>query len=90
MSNKRDLKRTINCMCRDLFSECVAISLYNGKLEQEDAKNMIASIVSIHSDFISRISHPEPGMPQRKYFAQLIKDFQAQVDEIIDQINNLN
>ena len=29
-TNKRDLKRSINYICSDLFAECVAASLYGG------------------------------------------------------------
>ena len=30
MPNRRDLKKTINYICSELFAECVAASLYNG------------------------------------------------------------
>lgn len=29
MSSKKDIKQTINDVCRDLFAECIAASLYN-------------------------------------------------------------
>jgi hypothetical protein len=43
----------------------------------------------INNDFVKRISHPEPGMPKKKYFQVLIHDFNEQVSEIIDQISNV-
>ena len=49
-----------------------------------------SSILKIHSDFISRISHPEPGMKRKVYFAKLVEDFNKNVNEIIDQLNGLN
>ena len=79
MSNKRDLKRTINYICSDLFAECVAASLYA----------LLTSILLVHSDYVRRISHPEPGIPQKKFYKILIEDFNKQVDELIDQIANL-
>jgi predicted naringenin-chalcone synthase len=90
MANKRTLKKTINYICSDLFAECVAASLYSGKPDQEDVNALLASILSIHSDFIRRISHPEPGMKDKEYFQELMKDFNKQVSEIIDQIGNLH
>ncbi len=90
MANKRTLKKTINYICSDLFAECVAASLYSGKPDQEDVNALLASILSIHSDFIRRISHPEPGMKDKEYFQKLMKDFNKQVSEIIDQIGNLH
>jgi len=89
MSNKRELKRQINYICSDLFAECVASSLYaDNRPTEEDIDALLTSIMLIHSDFISRVSHPEPGMPAKKYFRALIVDFNKQVNELIDQICN--
>ena len=90
MTNKRDLKRTIKYICSDLFAECVGASLYNGTPEKDNVESLLTSIISTHTDFIRRISHPEPGMPQRQYYKNLIAEFNGQVSEIIDQIGNLN
>ena len=84
MANKRTLKKTINYICSDLFAECVAASLYSGK------PALLTSILSIQSDFIRRISHTEPGMKNKVYFQNFMKDFNKQVSEIIDQIGNLH
>lgn len=90
MSNKRSLKKQINYICSDLFAECVAASLYgNSNVSDEDKDAMLSGIMLTHSDFISRISHPEPGMQQKKYFKNLISDFNKRVDEYVDQITNL-
>lgn len=90
MTNKRDLKRVVNYICSDLFAECVAASMYGGKPESADVDALLTSILAIHSNYIRRISHPEPGMKQKDYFKKLIKDFNEQVAEIVDQINNLS
>lgn len=89
MANKRDLKRTINYITSELFAETVAASLYNGKPSQEDVDGILSSIVMVNSDFIKRVSHPEPGMKQGTYYQNLIHDFNKQVSEIIDQISNM-
>ena len=87
MSNKRDLKKTINYICSELFAECVAASLYNGKPEED---NVNALLSSIQNDYVSRISHPEPGMETQDYFKDLINNFNKQASEIIDQIAALS
>lgn len=89
MSNKKDLKQAINAICRDLFAECVASSLYNGKPDEENTKALLSSILSINDDFVRRISHPEPGMKPKEYYRHLIDDFNKQVGEIIDHIGNM-
>ena len=89
MTNRKDLKRTINYICSELFAECVAASLYGGgNQDKQNTEALLTSILRINSDFVMRISHPEPGMPKKKYFQILIHDFNEQVSEIIDQINN--
>ncbi len=85
MANKRSLKRFITLFCEELFTECVAASLYGQN--RESAEALIFSIVKMQDDFIRRISHPEPGMPANLYFKDLREKFAAQASEIIDQIN---
>lgn len=89
MANKRQLKSTINLVCSDLFAECVAASLYGPKNGVQDVDGILSSIIITHNDYISRISHPEPGMAPKVYFNTLVSDFNKQVTEIIDQINTL-
>ncbi|MDE7455259.1 MAG: hypothetical protein K2M96_00985 [Prevotella sp.] len=86
MANKRNLKRNINLFCEELFAECVAASLYGHN--HDGAEALIYSAIKMQSDFICRISHPEPGMPAKVYYKKLKEDFVAQASEIIDQINN--
>ena len=86
MSNKRDLKKSINYICSDLFAECVAASLYNGKPSEESVNELLMSIMMIQNNFVRRVSHPEPGLSPNLYFKDLIGNFNKQVSEIVDQI----
>lgn len=88
MANKRTLKQSINAICDELIVECVAASLYgNDAHEGNDA--LLFTIIKMRADFISRISHPEPGMKASLYFKDLKEKFSVQVSDIIDQINTL-
>jgi hypothetical protein len=89
MANKRSLKRVINLICDELLTECVAASLYGNDTHKDNAEALLFSIVKMQSDFICRVSHPEPGMPANRYFKDLRDKFSAQVGELVDQINNL-
>ncbi len=89
MANKRELKRAINYICSDLFGEAVAASLYSEKPAKENIDALLASIIVIHSDFIRRVSHPEPGMKPKLYYKAIIEDFNKQVNEIVDHISNV-
>ena len=42
MASKRNLKKMINYICSDVFSECMAASLYSGKKDTEDVKAILS------------------------------------------------
>ena len=90
MPNRKDLKSTINSICSDVFAECVAMSLYHGNAHEDNVEALLKSILAIRNDFISRISHPEPGMKKKVYFDHLANSFAEQISEVIDQISNLS
>ena len=88
MANKRTLKKCINLICEDLFAESVAVSLYGPENDKENAEAVLSSIVKMEDHYIKRISHPEPGIPAKKYYKDLRENFSSQVNEILDQINS--
>lgn len=87
---RRELKLVINYVCDELFAECIAASIYTGNPDPQNVESLLVSIVDLRTDFISRISHPEPGMPPKQYFNDLKNSFNEHVSEIVDHINNLN
>ena len=89
MSNKRDLKRTINYICGDLFTEGIAASLYGENRDNDNTEAILTSILVMHSNYIRRVSHVQPGMPAKVYFKDLKDKFSKGVNEIVDQLNNL-
>ena len=89
MANKRNLKKIINYICSDLFSECIAASLYNGNRKQEEINAILTSIIIVQHNYICRISHPEPGMPPKAYFKDLKDKFMSNIGEITDNIANI-
>ena len=89
MTNKRILKKSITQICEAMFTECVATSFSAQKSSQENIEALLFSIVRMQDDYLSRISHPEPGMPAKQYFKVLREKFAAQASELIDQINNM-
>lgn len=90
MAKRRELKRSINYICSDLFAEYMAASLYNGTPNPEDVKNLLTSILTMHSSYICRVSHVEPGMKASVYFQDLKTHFNKDVNDVIDQINGLH
>ena len=87
MANKRKLKKRINLICESLFAECVAVSLYGPSPHKENLNAHAFSIVKLQDNAIRRVSHPEPGIPAKKYYNDLREKFAAQVSDVLDQIN---
>ena len=88
MASKRTLKKKINLICEELFAEGVALSLYGPEAQKDNGQAILFSIVKIHNNYISRISHPEPGMKAKDYFKDLWEKYSAEIGEILDQINS--
>ncbi len=88
MANKRSIKRGINYICSELFAECVALSLYNARSAKEDVDSLLKSILRTHSDYIKRVSHPEPGMKAKVYYNIINENFNKDVNDLADQIRN--
>ena len=89
MANKRTLKQTVNQICEMLFAECVAASLYDAAKHPGHAEDILFCIVKLQRDYTARISHPEPGMPPKQYYATLKEKFREEAHELLDQITNL-
>ena len=89
MANKRQLKHAIKLICGELFAECVATSLYGPTDIKENYEALLFSIIKMQDNYISRVSHPEPGMKAALYYKDLKEKFNAEVDDIVNQINSL-
>ena len=87
MMNKRSLKKAINAVSDQLFANAVAVSLYGSNRNAENDEALINSIITLREDFVSRISHPEPGMTKQAYYKDLREKFTTQAQEIADQIS---
>ena len=87
MMNKRSLKKAINAVSDQLFANAVAVSLYGNNRNAENDEALINSILTMREDFVSRISHPEPGMKKQAYSKDLRDKFISQAQEIADQIS---
>lgn len=88
MANKRTLKHNITATCAELFAECVAASLYDKQVNKDNINALLFSIVKTQSEYICRVSHPEPGIKPSAYYKDLIEKFNARISEILDQISN--
>lgn len=89
MANKRILKKRINKFGSELFAECIAAYLVVQEDDLAQLDDILTNIIKTHSEFIRRISYPEPGMIQKRYYQILWKEFKKNVDEVSDNIKAL-
>lgn len=88
MAKRRILKKSINYIIGDLFAECAYIRLTLPEAERGKVDGVMTDILKLQDDFISRISHTEPGNV-KGFYKKLYEDFNAKVDAILDTIGKL-
>ena len=86
---RKDLEKHINYLCGELLAECIAAASFTtGKDNMQDIENVVQGILEMQNDWISRLSHVEPGST-KLFFQKLREDMQKRTDEIVEQIQNL-
>ena len=88
MASRRDLKRDISYVIGDIFTECLIYKELVPDTNQKEAEKLIVDLLRIDNEFITRISHTEPGNA-KGYYRALVKDFQAQITQVIDKLTKL-
>ena len=86
---RRILKKQVNYIAGELFAECVVLSKVVPGVDSQKVDELMARILYMQDEFISRISHTQPGNVKGFYKA-FRADFQTQVDAMIDEIGNLH
>ncbi|MBR5802726.1 MAG: hypothetical protein IKY31_00050 [Bacteroidaceae bacterium] len=86
---RRLLKKQVNYIAGELFAECVVLANVVPGVDVQKVDELMVAILHMQDEFISRISHTQPGNVKGFYKA-FRTDFQAQVDALIDQISNLH
>lgn len=89
MASRRELKKTVNYISGELFSECLINSMFVPGTDKAKADQLMAEILKMQDEFISHISHTEPGNV-KGFYKKFRSDFNAKVNEIIDAIAKLN
>lgn len=89
MASRRELKKNVNYIAGELFAECLFNSLYVPGTDKAKADLLMTDILKMQDEFISRISHTEPGNV-KVFYKKFRSDFNTKMNEIIDAIGNLN
>lgn len=88
MASRRNLKKDISYVIGDIFTECLVYKELVPGTDKDAAEKIIVDLLRIDNEFITRISHTEPGNA-KQYYRTLIKDFQANMGQVIDSLVKL-
>ena len=88
MASRRDLKRDISYVIGDIFTECLIYKELVPGTDKAAAEKLIVDLLRIDNEFITRISHTEPGKA-KVYYRTLVKDFQKEITAVIDKLTKL-
>ena len=89
MASRRQLKKNVNYIAGELFAECIVNSMLIPGTDKGKADQVMADILKMQDEYVSRISHTEPGNV-KGFYKKFRTDFNAQVNEIVDAIEKLN
>lgn len=84
MANRRRLKKSINIICSELFADCVALSMC-GQSDGEKLKGLMAEVLAMHGEYISRVNHTEKGQ-ERRFYKQLREEFTEKANALSEAI----
>ena len=86
MANRRLLKKNINYITGELFADCLAHKCFVSGNDPQQCDAILTRILQLQDEYISRISHTEPGNT-REFYKKLQNDFNSQVQDILQQLS---
>ncbi len=88
MTSRRRLKKEVNYLFGELFTEAMVHYLYVPGTDKAKADEVMSRILNEQADFVARISHTEPGNV-KGYYRNYIENFNQVFSEIAEEINHL-
>ena len=89
MASRKNLKKVITYIADQLATQAFFAS-YESKAEAAEWVDVFNRIFVLNKEYIERVSHPEPGLPARKYYDTLCISFNEEAKAILDDINKLS
>lgn len=86
MANRRQLKKALKNATGELFADCVALGMCQ-QCDQETLDAIMADIIALHLDYVSRVSHTEKGS-EKKFYQVLRREFTEKANAISERIVN--
>jgi hypothetical protein len=84
MASRKQFKKSIKQICSELFADCVVLNLC-GQLEREKAEQFMTEVLTLNTEYISRINHLLKGQEKvscrkmREEFTQKANELSAKI-----------
>lgn len=88
MASRKNLKKNVNYIMGELFMEGMITCVHLKKVGNEKTEEILTNILNVQDEFVSRISHTEPGNV-KAFYKKFREDFDKSIDGIIESIEKL-
>lgn len=88
MASRRKLKKNVNVIIAELLTHCLVQEALNPQIDREKLDEVFRDLFTINSEYISRISHTEPGNA-KKYYRDFRDKFSNDISEVMSKMANL-
>lgn len=88
MASRRNLKKSVKYIINDLYMESMICSLCSSEENIAEAEKMIHRVMKLQKEYISRISHTEPGNV-KGFYKKFKEDFSKEISDIIGELSKL-
>ena len=89
MASRRELKKNVNYIAGELFTECLINSMFIPGTDKDKADELMSEVLKMQDEFVTRISHTEPGSV-KLFYKKLRADFNAEVDNVFKKLEELS
>ena len=67
MASRRELKKNVNYIAGELFTECLINSMFIPGTDKAKADELMAEVLRMQDEFVSRMGDTEPGIVKGVY-----------------------
>ena len=85
MASRRELKKNVNYIAGELFTECLINSMFIPGTDKAKADELMAEVLRMQDEFVSRISHTEPGNV-KGFYKKLNEDLNKEIKVVADEL----
>lgn len=84
MASRKQLKKSIKHITCELLTDCMTLRLCEGS-DKEELEEIMTEVIRLHGDYVSRLSHTEPGSV-REFYRKLKAEFTEKVNNLGERI----